>query len=84
MTTLSTLRVVLTDGAIGSVGADWTRLDQALRKNLLVANDGRPRRVASQTREIVLAGLRVDLGDLRLSPVVLLSLVLGSTSRFAL
>ena len=84
MTTLSTLGVVVTDGAIRSVGAHWTRLDQTLRKNLLIANDGRPRREASQTREIVLAGLRVDLVDLRLSPVVWLALVFGNTSRLAL
>lgn len=77
---LAALSVVIADGSVGPVSAHRTRVNQTLRKDLLIANDGRPRREAPETREIVFAGLRIDLVDMRLPPV-LLGLVLGDTTR---
>lgn len=78
--TLAALSVVFADGSIGTVSADRTRVKQTLRKDLIIANDGRPWREAPETREIVFARLRVDLVDVRLPPV-LLGLVLGDITR---
>lgn len=38
-------------------------LEQGIGQDLLIADDGGPRRIAAETRQVVLAGLRVQMGD---------------------
>ena len=80
---LSTLRVVSTISAIRLRRGDRAGIEQRLREHLLVADDGRPWRIAAQTRKVVLAGLHVELGELGHGLALVELRLLGATGGSA-
>lgn len=63
MRTLPAVRVIFPVRAVRPRSADGPRLDELRRQHRLVADDGRPGRVPLKLNEIVVAGLRIEVGD---------------------
>lgn len=63
MGSLAIISVVGTIFPILLHGGHRSVVEKRLGKNLFVADNGRPRRVASQAREVILARLGVKLRD---------------------
>jgi hypothetical protein len=60
---LAIIGVISTVGSILLHRGHRAILEQGIGQDLLIADDGGPRRIAAETRQVVLAGLRVEMGD---------------------
>lgn len=60
---LAAVGVIFSVGSVFTLGGHRTRFQESLRKNLFIAEDGRPRGEAAKTRKIVIASFCVELCD---------------------
>lgn len=65
--------------SIGLLGSDGAAVQEGLGEHLLVTNDGGPRRIAAKARQIVVAGLRIEIGDTTLGLLAVKLLLANST-----
>lgn len=76
----TTIGVLALVGAILLHGSHRTTLEEGLRENVIVADDRGPGRIAAQPRQVILARLRVQVGNATLG---LLPVQLGGPGRDA-
>ena len=74
---LAAVGKVFAVGTIGTHGGDGSRLDERLGKHVLIADDNGPLREALQLDIVVIAGLRVEVKQLRLGSLLV---ELGATA----